>query len=343
MKKIKKTLSILLVTVLLISAIPMNSSALFDWIWPRVVKIEFVNDIPLSNKYIQNMDPFYGIKDTYIYDIGAEKQIYKLYLSNGKTIEVDNYEFLGTDLLSGVLYAGVTMRVNKEECAKAIAEGKNKVNVRVNAVVYYLNDNFRMYSFDMKKEIVDEIVKDVKLIDPMPEIKDYNDICRTFVGKKFEVEYADGRKETLTFEDAGDSGYFLGDENISIWYGEGTYKDDITGENVYYEGLEFWYLDTLVILERKYIDCPYSAIEISDYKVNGKGGITELTYKLTYKDGSIIEKRCVFDKPVDYKENAIIDTVDGNDITVGVNSSTDSYYVYAEIGYSVWNLGSSVV
>ena len=288
MKKIKKTLSIILVTVLLISAVPMNGFALFDWIWPEVVKVELVNNVPLSNKHIQNMDPFYGIEDVYIYDIGTENQIFKLYLSNGKTIEVDNYELFGTDLLSGVLYAGVTTRVNKEECAKAIAEGRNKVNVKVTAVVYYLNDNFRLYSFDMEKEIVDEFVKDVKLIDPMPESINYNNPAESFVGKNFEVEYADGRKETLTFEDAGDSGYFLGEENISVWYGEDTYKDDITGENVYYEGLEFWYLDTLVILERKFLDNPYSTLEITDYKVNGEGGITELTYKLTYKDGRIL-------------------------------------------------------
>ena len=343
MKKFKKTLSIILVTVLLICAVPMQSFAAFDWIWPRVVKVDLVNDVPLSNKYIQNLDSWYGTTDTYVYDIGPERQIYKLYFSNGRTVEIDNYDLYGTDLLSGVLGAGAIMRVNREECAKAIAEGRNKVNVKVTAVVYYLNDNFRLYSFEMEKEIVDEIVKDVKLIDPMPESFNYNKLEESFVGKKFQVEYADGRKETLTFEDAGDSGYFLGDEYISIWYGEDSYKDDITGEAVYYEGIEFWYLDTLVILERKYLDNPYSALEITDYKVNGKGGITELTYKLTYKDGSIIEKHCVFDKPVDYKEDVVIDTVDGNDITVGVNSSTDSYYVYAEIGYKVWNLDSSVV
>ena len=345
MSKLKKALSVILVAVMLISAVPMNGFALFDWIWPKVVKVELVNNVPLSNKHIQNLDSWYGTTDAYLYDIGAENQIYKLYLSNGKTIEVDNYELYGTDLLSGVLYAGVTTSVNKEECAKAIAEGRNKVNVKVTAVVYYLNDNFRLYSFDMEKEIVDEIVKDVKLIDPMPESINYDNPEESFVGKKFEVEYADGRKETLTFEDVGDSGYFLGEENISIWYGEYAYKDDITGENVYYEGLEFWYLDTLVILERKFLDNPYSTLEITDYKVNGKGGITELTYKLTYKDGTIIEKNCMFDKAITYNagENAVIDTVDGNNITVWINSSTDSYYVYAEIGCKVWKIGSSVV
>ena len=342
MKKIKKTLSIILVTVLLISAVPMNSFALFDWIWPEVVKVELVNNMPLSNKHIKNLDSWYGMADTYLYDIGTEKQIYKLYFSNGRTVEVDNYELYGTDLLSGVLYAGVTMRVSKEECAKAIAEGKNKVNVKVTAVVYYLNDNFRLYSFEMEREIVDEIVTSVELIDPMPENFNYNKPEESFVGKNFEVEYADGRKETLTLEDGGDSGYFLGDEYISMWYGEDSIIDKTTGETKHYVGLEFWYLDTLVILERKYIDCPYSTIEISDYKVNGKGGVTELTYKLTYKDGRIIEKHCVFDKPIDYKEDVVIDTVDGNDITIGTNGSIDSYYIYAEIGYAIWNVNEAV-
>ena len=77
MKKLKKTLSIVLVVIMLISAVPMQSSALFDWIWPKVVKVELVNNVPISNKYVQNSDSWFVSTDAYIYDIGEENQIYK--------------------------------------------------------------------------------------------------------------------------------------------------------------------------------------------------------------------------------------------------------------------------
>lgn len=339
MKNLKKTLSVILVAILLISAVPMQSFAAFDWIWPKVVKVEFVNNVPLSNKHIQNLDSWYGTSDAYVYDVSTEKQIYKLYFSNGRTVEIDNNELYGTDLLSGVLYAGTVVHVNREECAKAIAEGKNTVNVSISVVVYYVNDNFKIYSFEMEKEIVDEIVKSVELIDAMPESFDTSYPEKSFVGKKFEIEYGDGNKEVLEFEFMGDNGYYLGNEPVYMWYGEDKYIDETTGETVYFEGIQFDYIDEFVVLDKKLIPCPYSSVEITDYKLDSSvAGITELTYKLTYKDDRVVEKTLTFDKALTYAESKVIDTVDGNDINLYVEAWADSYCIELGIGNYIWEI-----
>ena len=330
----KKTLSLILAVMMIICALPMQSFAAFDWLRPKVVKVEFMDDIPVSNKYVQSAN--YEIFESVSLD--NCKYLYKLYLSNGRTIETNNYDLLGADLLSGIAFTAVYMRTDPKECAKAIAEGKSTVKVNVGVSVYYVNNTLRSYHFEMEKPIVEEIVKEVKLIDPMPE--NYNKFLPdpAFVGKKFEVKYADGKTETLIFEDMGDDGYYLGEEPVYLWCGEDKYVDKVTGETVYYEGLEFFYIDTDVILERKYLPCPYSSFEITDYKLDGKAGIAELSYKLTYKDGRVIEKSFTFDKPLTSENYVVIDTVDGYDVLVGVEGWSDYYYIDAGIGYTVWEI-----
>ncbi len=343
-KKMKKTLSLILAVVMLMSAVPMQSFALFDWFLPKVVKIEIADDVPISNKQVQSMQPYYGVDDVYVYGLGGSyRHSYKLHLSNGRSFEVDNYDLLGTDLLSGVLFTSVSMFVDRDECAKAIADGKSTVNVDLRATLYYVDDTIRTFNFEAEKEIIDEIVKDVSFIDTMPDSYDEYNPTASFIGKKFEVEYADGSKETLAIEDKGNNGYYLGAESISLWYGEDKYIDETTGETVYYKGLEFYYVDTTVVMEREYLPCPYSSLEILDYSLNGKGGITELTYKLAYKDGRILEKTCSFDKPITYEDYVVIDNVDGNDITVGVDAygfGDSGYFVEVWVGCDIWEMES---
>lgn len=339
MRKFKKTLSLILAVIILISAVPMQSSALFEWIWPKVVKVELVNSVPISNKIVQNSDPWYGEPFAYIYDVCEEKQIYKLYFSNGRTVVVDNYEALGADTLSGVLYASVVTYADREECAKAIAEGKNTVNVTVSVVVYYLNGNSRIYRFETEREIVKEFVTSVEFIDSMPESYDEENPEAAFVGKKFAIEYGDGSREILALEDKGEDGYYLGKEYISMWYGQDSYIDSIAGETVYFKGIELSYIDETIILDKTLIPCPYSSFDITDYELNGKGGVTSATYKLTYKDGRVIEKTCSFDEPIGNDNFVVIDTVDGYDITFGTYFWTTEYYgIQSWIGCDIWGL-----
>ena len=339
MRKFKKTLSIVIVALFMISAVPMQSSAIFEWIWPKVVKVELVNNVPISNKSIQNSDPWYGMTNTYVYDVGEENQFYQLYFSNGRTVVVDNYETLGADTLSGVLYAGVVTYADRKECAKAIAEDKNKVNVTASVVVNYLNGNTRIYTFLVEREIVKEYITSVEFIDSMPESYDEENPEGAFVGKKFAVEYGDGSKEILAVEDKGEAGYYLGKDAVSMWYGEDSYIDSLTGETVYFKGIEFSYVDEMIILDKTLIPCPYSSFDITDYEFNRKGGVTSVTYKLTYRDGRVAEKTCNFDEPIGNDDFVVIDTVDGYDITFGAYPwSIDYYGIQSWIGCDIWGL-----
>ena len=338
-KKMKKILSLILAVIMLISAVPMQSFAAFEWMLPEVVKVEFTDDIPVSNKFVQ------GVENADMSDVSLDycNYSFKLYLSNGRTIETNNHNLLGPDLPSGVVFTSVYVRTDPKECAKAIAEGKSTVKVNVGVLVYYINETIRSYHFEMEKPIVEEIVKDVKLLDPMPETYDKYYAVVSFEGKRFEVEYGDGRKEILTVtKDKNDelAEYYLGDESIYMYYGENSYIDSVTGETVYYEGLEFSYIDTNVVLERKFLPCPFSSYEITDYKLDGKAGLTELAYKLTYKDGRVIEKSLSFDKPVKYEEYVVIDNVDGYDIYVGIEGWGEFYELESWIGNVVWGMES---
>ena len=104
-----------------------------------------------------------------------------------------------------------------------------------------------------------------------------------------------------------------------------------------------YYYKFSVESERTYrhykVEFKIKGFEITDYKLNGKGGVTSVTYKLTYKDGSVIEKTCNFDEPIDDDSYIVIDTVDGNDIKLGVFAwSTDEYGIQSWIGYEIWDL-----
>jgi hypothetical protein len=335
----KKTLSIILVALLVISAVPMQSFALFDWIRPKVVKVELVNDVPVSNKLVQNSEPWYGLTETYFYDVVEDTQIYKLWFSNGRSVVIDNYELSGADTLSGVLYAGAVTYCNREECAKAIAEGRNKVNVTVSVVVYYIDGEQSIYTFEVERGIVKEYISSVEFIDSMPENYDEENPEASFVGKKFEIEYPDGSKEILSLEDKGEAGYYLGKESVFMIYGQDFYVDSATGESIYFEGITFNYLDETIILDKTLLPCPYSSYEITDYELNGKAGVTSVTYKLTYKDGRVTEKTFNFDEPVTVDNFVVIDTVDGYDITFGVYSWASVYYsVQSWIGCDIWGL-----
>ena len=332
----KKTISFVLAVVMLICAVPFQSFAvLTDVFFPKVVKVEFTDDFPVSNKYVKSVEQGKVYIDSYNYS-------YKAYLSNGRKIEFNNYDMEGTDLLSGIVTTYAIISVNSEECAKAIAEGKSTVNVDVVVYIYCIDDTFRRYSFVLEKPIVEEFVKEVHLIDPIPETYDKFDPTADFVGKRFEVEYADGKKEIQTLEDKGSNGYFLGNEYIYIRYEEEKYIDESTGETVYYKGLGFKYMDTDVIIERDYIPCPFSSFEITDYKINRNSVLTDLSYKLNYKDGRVIEKTFVFDKPIDSEDYVIIDNIDGYDITVGVNGWSDCYFVESWVGYPVWEIDAYI-
>lgn len=338
----KKTISLILAAIMIISAVPIQSLAIFDWFYPTVEKVEFSDNIPVSNKNVQSEAyddktmpvELYGMDGSYDYS-------FRIYLSNGKVIESADF-FCGEEELikNGIAYVVCTPYVKPDECAKAIVEGKNTIEVELSVMVQYLDfkGTFRHHYFSTEKELVPEIVKEIRLADTMPESYDKDEPTLAFIGKKFEVEYSDGRKEIYTLEDKGDYNYSLGSEPASLWYVEDEYKDEITGETVYYEGLQVYYIDSFSIIEKELIPCPYENFEVIDHKFDGKGHLTGLTYRITYKDGNTLEKTLTFEDGLTNDEVKVIDTVDGNDIAVLYGVSDYTYWLDVYLGHDIWEM-----
>ncbi len=346
MKKMKKTISIILAVIMLVSAVPLHSFAIFDWFYPTIEKVEFADNIPVSNKNVQIEAyddktapiPLYGMDGNYNYS-------FRVYLSNGEVIESADF-FCDEETLikNGIAYVVCTPYVEPDKCAEAIAEGKSTIDVELSVMVQYLDfrSTFRHHYFSTQKELVPEIVKEVRLTDTMPESYDKLEPHASFVGKKFEVEYGDGRKETYILEDQGDYNYYLGGEPIGLWYGEDSYIDETTGESVYYEGLQVYYIDAVSVLEKKLIPCPYENFEVLGCKFNGKGQLSGLTYRITYKDGNTLEKTLTFEHGIVADEYAVIDTVDGNNVEVYFSTSDYTYWIDVYLGHDVWDMYENV-
>ena len=186
----KKTISLILAVIMLLSAVPMQSFALFDWLKPEAIDVDILDNIPVSNKYVQRIASQEGNNGNVQYDLINE---YRIYLSNGRTLEI-NRNADGSDQLSGVKNSFVTMYVNSEECAKSIEDNKNTVEVNVVVELYNINGTFRSYTFKKDKTIVKEIVTDLEICDGMPDKYDVLNPLPDFVGKQFQVSYYDGRK-----------------------------------------------------------------------------------------------------------------------------------------------------
>lgn len=344
----KKTISLILAAIMIISAVPIQSLAIFDWFYPTVEKVEFSDNTPVSNKnvqsyefYLEHLDfiPVYGMGGSYDYT-------YKVYFSNGVVVDVvDNYIDYreNPDLLRCRVEAiSIFANVDPAECQKAVDEGKSTIKVDIGVETRTRKGEYKLYEFEMEKEIVPEIVKDISLADTMPESYDKDEPTLAFIGKKFEVEYSDGRKEIYTLEDKGDYNYSLGGEPVGLWYGEDEYIDEATGETVYYEGLSIYYIDTNSVIEKKLIPCPYENFEVLDHKFDGKGHLTGLTYRITYKDGNTLEKTLTFEDGLTNDEVKVIDTVDGNDIAALYGVSDYTYWLDVYLGHDIWEMYDNI-
>ena len=343
MKKIKQTISIILAILMLLTAVPMQSFAAFDFFYPTVDKIEYAKDVkPLSYKEIiaqsKESDDGYVYKS---FDTG-----YNVYFSDGKKFENVNYSIIGH---KGVEAIVLTEVINVAECTEAINQGKTTVNVDVNVSVAYRGRPTVYKTFTLEKPIVKEFVKNITFVDTLPEIKedDYN-INFNFVGKKFEIEYADGTKKVAAVEET-EFDFLLDGESISIYNRDSYYYDDVTGEKIYYTGITVEFMDEKIIIDKQEHICNYSSIEISDYSFNNEGKLASVTYRLTHKDGNVIEKTKTFDEGIkaDTFDGIIIDTIDGYDVKVRVHISPAVFrqnsYCFVEIIYGLdgWNLINS--
>lgn len=344
MKMAKKILSIVLVVIMFMTAVPIESFAgALDWIRPFIYKVEFVDGNPLSNNYIQKDNDMLDVDKAYIMPTDdIYNYILRLYFSNGRTVEISPQKPEGSDMASLVSSVDMVMILDTAECQKATYMGEGIVDVKIDLVVNYLYGTPKEYSFKTQKPIVNQIVSNVRLIESMPYNYNTEWPYDDFVGKKFEVTYANGTKEILTFRN---NSYYYGLEGtkVELRYGENKYIDKYTGELVYYKGLDIFFVDSFFPVERKNIPCPYKSLKVTDYELDGEGGLESIKFTLTYNNGKTVKKVGTFNTPLVYGSSQVIGKLDGYDVTVTIDSKDeDQYSIKTQIGYDIWEIESEV-
>ena len=83
--------------------------------------------------------------------------------------------------------------------------------------------------------------------------------------------------------------FLLAGESISIYNRDSYYYDDVTGEKIFYTGITVEFIDATTIINKQVHTCNYSSIELLDYSFNDDAKLVSVTYRLTYKDGNVID------------------------------------------------------
>lgn len=331
----KKLSALILAVIMIFTALPLQSFAVSDFSLSPIEKLEFTDSTPVSNKAVQreaadgdDTVSINLIEADYGYEVIA-------YRKNGKTVKP-------------VLNA---MYVSAAECADAMAQGKKTVPVHVRA--YFKDFMGRITDYfeqTLEKEITEEIIKNITLIGDVPDYEEYG-LYDAFVGKEFEIEYADGSKETAQVV-YSEYNYYLAGKPINL--DDGLYDghketDPVTGETTYFQGIKVNYIDAEIVLNRKEIPCPFESIELTGYKLGENAKVTEISYTAKRKDGTTVEKTVAtsLNASGGYGEYVTIDTLDGYDVTADcfAGPSAFSYdaetHIYLTLGYEIWGISDA--
>lgn len=329
MKNIRKIISFILAVLTIVSTVSVGSFAATERNSSPIKSLKFEDNCPISNKAVQSAAATSGDK-VYLNSLMENPYAYKPVgiHKNGET--------------STPVY--FSMYVKASECATAISKGKKTVSVYVSAD-FANEDKIITDSFVdvvLEKKIVKEIVKNITIIGSVPDYAKEG-IYDAFYGKKFEIEYADGRKE---IGKVGYNDYNFTLADYPIYFDDGEYSEinPSTGDTVFYTGLKISYLDSQRVHNIKYIPCPYESIEIADL-IFENGKLSKISYTLTYSDGKKANRTCLTDGIHDTSFfGSVIDVVNGYDVTVSVFTSHSDYstdakgYLYIDIGYDIWEI-----
>ncbi len=338
----KKTIGLILAVIMIFSMVPVQVFAAS----PIPVRAEFTDKIPVSNRYVQNawVDEN-GMVELRDFDY-MDKHEYEsyVYFSNGASLSESGYSGF-EKLQCGVKNFDISEYVNQQECQQAIDEGKSKVEVTVLVELERLNGQTESHKLVTEKEIAQAIITDIRLIDELPSSFNEKNIDEVFSGKKFEISYFDGRKEIheFTYEEEYEIGY-IDELHADLRTYPTKETNEVTGEEKGFINIDIEYVDAVVNLLKESFDCPYKSAEILDYEFDGKGGITDITYRLTYTDGRIVDRTCTFEKGVGANCDAVIDTVDDYEVVLQVYVSPlggDEYQMFLEVGYYEWSVGDA--
>ena len=295
MNKLKKILSLVLVLIMLVSAMPMQSFALS--LKPlKIIGVEFANDNPVSMKYV-NSNSYWGDNvslDGNYFDVVENFYDFYVYFSDGDKVLLS--EIFEKDEISSL--SGPNLFVNYDECYNAILNDEETVNVYVNLEMR-ANKKDLTYECTLQKKIVPYIVRNIRPVTALPT-QVYSDMYGTeaFGGAQFEVEYYGGTKEIVT------CGYDAG-----MVYG-------------FYESGSFAYLDGYYYHEFEVIDPLYTAVKIDDCKF-ADSHLKEVSFTLTKNDGTTEQYTKTMD--IGVYDDVDLGKINGYNIDISFGNSVPTF------------------
>lgn len=331
----KKAISFILAILMMFSVVPLFGYAAS----PVPVSAEFTDNIPISNKTIQeNWANEAGMVWLGDFDYIEYEYISKVHFSNGVSLSTSGYSNFEM-LQCGVKDFSINEYVNKEECQKAIDEGKSEVTVKVVVEIERLNGKSENYEFETEKAIAESIIKDIRMLDPVPTSYDINNINKAFEGKNFEIELYNGEKIVKNYwYDKKFDCYYLGEVYTTLEFFE-----EEANDKECYAGVRINYIDIKkpIIKEKK--ECPFQSVEVVGYNCNRKGELKDITYRITYNDGRVLEKTTNINKMIESGMVMFIDKVDGYDVKLNVwLGGGDEGIVSITIGYDMWQINNAI-
>ena len=329
----KKIISLILAVLLLLSVVPMQIFAAGE---PILESVEVVDTTPISYKHIQTQGSSYyvGMDTDSLYDISDEYSYnYKLYFANGQVLNTaDN--IYGDELAPyGLTGYYVETLFSRKACQEAIEKGYPTVKVTVKVNLYKLSGEYEYKEFEVDRAITESIVKSINLIGDIPDCFDNYNFRDSLYGREFEIEFYDGRKEILAFNN------YLGSYYINSLYQVGRQEtDNETGKTVFYRGVEMYFIDGMYRVASEKIVRVFEKIDIIDYKFDSNINLKSIKYKVTYQDGRTVVKNESFDVAVGISGEEIIGAVDGYPIYALLNVEETDYTLELSAGYEVWNV-----
>ncbi len=325
---LRKLLCTVMAIVMLLSVTGLQSLAAPSLTLPTVTDVEIITDEAVSLKDIGNyyeeiktmfnnfgndlsFDDFinFGMFGYSLYDMDIS---YKATLSNGKTITFgpDSNGYASYNALVDVYVDG---KITYSDYTEAAKSGSDTVKITVDATVSYSYIDYPSgNSATFVKEIsaVDCHIKSFKAISPLPEYCYWSDGYMQLDGAKFEIIYADGTAKTAAVEQSVDQKY-------------GTVEYTLDGKELTYSyndetSVTYYLMDESFSTPMEYKDGDiFKSIKITDYTIGEKSDFTDVSYEITWDDGS--KKSYTGTLPSDlYYYYIILERVDG-------------FYVYADL------------
>lgn len=309
----KKVISLALVLIMLLSAMPIHSFAL-SFKPLKITGVEFANDNPISMKYV-NANSGWGekvsLEEDYFDTVDTFYDFY-VYFSDGDKVLFSEI-FDKKDEISSL--SGPNLFVNYDECYNAILNDEEMVNVYVNLEMR-ANKKDLTYECTLQKKIVPYIVRNMKPVTALPT-QVYSDMNGTeaFGGAQFEVEYYGGTKEIVT------CGYDAG-----MVLAPGSYG--------FYESSSFAYLDGYYYHEFEEIEPLYTAVKIDDCKF-ADNKLKEVTFTLTKNDGTTEQYTRILDIDInDYDYE--VEKINGYDVDIYYSNHWPTFTSDGEFKVSIY-------